>query len=184
MVNGPNIINYICNFIVNHSFSVLFSFELFTYIISMVTLKSGIILDLNDDGPLKWANGPYPIQTHANYIILMDLLEFLWCLCKIWWAQESLISILEHNWNKIWIAYIWSQAKNKVHFSRTIIVFSQNGLGLSQDYLCQVSISGIKCPNSTIRIIRAKISGSLSKYCLKWFTIDECSKWYKLKTYT
>ena len=32
----------------------------------MVTLKSGIILDQNDDGPLKWANGPYPIQIHAK----------------------------------------------------------------------------------------------------------------------
>ena len=63
----------------------------------MVTLKSGIILDLNDDEPLKWANGPYPIQIHADCIILMGLLKFLWALCKIWWAQESLISILEHN---------------------------------------------------------------------------------------
>ena len=32
----------------------------------MVTLKAGIILDQNDDGPLKWANGPYPIQIHAK----------------------------------------------------------------------------------------------------------------------
>ena len=49
-------------------------------------------------------------------------------------------------------------------------------------------ISGIKCPNSTIRIIRAKISGNTSQYflpkfCLKLFTIIECSMWYKLKTY-
>ena len=43
----------------------------------MVTLKSGISLDQNDDGPLKWANGPYPIQIHADYIILMGLLKFL-----------------------------------------------------------------------------------------------------------
>ena len=38
----------------------------------MVTLKSGIIVDKNDDGPL---NG-YPIQIHVNYIILMCLLKF------------------------------------------------------------------------------------------------------------
>ena len=25
--------------------------------------KSGIVLAQNDDWPLKWANGPYPIQT-------------------------------------------------------------------------------------------------------------------------
>ena len=49
----------------------------------MVTLKSGIILDENDDEPLKWANGPHPIQIHADYIILMGLLKFLWVLCKI-----------------------------------------------------------------------------------------------------
>ena len=35
----------------------------------MVTLKSGILQDQNDDGPLKWVNGPYPIQIHADYII-------------------------------------------------------------------------------------------------------------------
>ena len=39
----------------------------------MVTLKSGIILDQNGDGPFKWANDPYPIQIHADYIILMGL---------------------------------------------------------------------------------------------------------------
>ena len=72
---GLNIINYISNFIVNHSFSVIMSFELFTYILSMVTLKSGIILDQNDDGPLKLANGPYPIKIHANYIIPMDFFK-------------------------------------------------------------------------------------------------------------
>ena len=49
----------------------------------MVTLKSGIILDQNDDGPLKWANGPYPIQIHADYIILTGFLKFLGALCKI-----------------------------------------------------------------------------------------------------
>ena len=43
------------------------------YILSMVTLKSGIILDKNDDVPLKWANVPYPIQIHADFIILMGL---------------------------------------------------------------------------------------------------------------
>ena len=83
MVNGLNIINYICNFIVNHSFSEISSFELFTYILSMVTLKSGIILDQIDDGSLKWAIGPYLIQIHANHIILMGLLKFLLALCKI-----------------------------------------------------------------------------------------------------
>ena len=49
-------------------------------------------------------------------------------------------------------------------------------------------ISGIKCPNFTIRIIRAKISGDtwqylLSKFCLKLISIIECSRCYKLKTY-
>ena len=137
---------------------------------------------------LKWASGPYPIQIHEIYIILMGLLKFLWALCKIWWAQESLMSILVHNWHEIWIAYIWGPAKNKVHFSRTIIVFSQNGLGLSQVIPVKCQIRGIKCPNSTIRIIRAKVSCNtrqfiLSKYCLKWFTIIECLLWYKLKTY-
>ena len=48
----------------------------------MVTLKSGIILDLNDDVPLKWANGPYPIQIHADCIILMGLLNFLLAFAK------------------------------------------------------------------------------------------------------
>ena len=44
----------------------------------MVTLKSGIILDQNDesDVSLKWANVPYPIQIHADYLILMGLLNF------------------------------------------------------------------------------------------------------------
>ena len=45
MVNDPNIINYICNFTVNHSFFVISKYELFTYILPMVILKSGIILD-------------------------------------------------------------------------------------------------------------------------------------------
>ena len=45
--------------------------------------KAGIILAQNDDGPLKWANGPYPIQIHANFQILMGHLNFLWALCKI-----------------------------------------------------------------------------------------------------
>ena len=49
-------------------------------------------------------------------------------------------------------------------------------------------ISGIKCQNSTIRIIRAKNSGNtrqylLSKFCLQLFTIIECSRCYQLKTY-
>ena len=46
----------------------------------MVTLKSGIILDQNDDGLLKWANDSYPIQIYANYSILMGLFKFLWAL--------------------------------------------------------------------------------------------------------
>ena len=37
---------------------------------------SGIILAQNDDGLLKWAIGPYPIQIHANFQILMGLLKF------------------------------------------------------------------------------------------------------------
>ena len=59
MVNDLNNINYLCStrIIVNHTFSVISLFELYTYILSMVTLKSGIILDQNDDGLLKWANG-------------------------------------------------------------------------------------------------------------------------------
>ena len=44
---------------------------------------SGLILAQNDDGPLKWANGPYPIQIHADFQILMGHLNFLWALCKI-----------------------------------------------------------------------------------------------------
>ena len=63
-------------FIVTHSFSEIIYFELFTYILPMVTLKSGIILDQNDRGPLKWVKGPFPIQIHANYIILIGLLNF------------------------------------------------------------------------------------------------------------
>ena len=85
MVNGLNNISYLCStrIIVNHTFSVISYYELFTYILSMVILKSGIILDQNDDGPLKWANGPYPIQIHADYIILTGFLKFLGALCKI-----------------------------------------------------------------------------------------------------
>ena len=70
-----------------------------------------IILAKNDDGPLKWTNGPYPIQIHANFKILMGHLKFLWALCKIWWAQESLISTLELNWHEIWIACIWGPSQ-------------------------------------------------------------------------
>ena len=52
----------------------------------------------------------------------------------------------------------------------------------------KLQISGIKCPNSTIRIIRAKISGNtrqylLPKFCMKLFTFIECSRCHKLKTY-
>ena len=46
-------------------------------------LWAGFILAQNDDRPLKWANGPYPIQIHANFQILMGHLKFLWALCKI-----------------------------------------------------------------------------------------------------
>ena len=28
---------------------------------------AGILLDQNDDGPFKWANGPFPIQIHATF---------------------------------------------------------------------------------------------------------------------
>ena len=45
--------------------------------------KAGLILAQNYDGPLKWANGPYPIQLHANFKILMGHLKFLWAHCKI-----------------------------------------------------------------------------------------------------
>ena len=37
----------------------------------------GLILAQNDDGPLKWAIGPYPVQIHANFQILMGHLKFL-----------------------------------------------------------------------------------------------------------
>ena len=94
---------------------------------------AGLILAQNDDGPLKRANGPYPIQIHSNFQILMGHLKFLWALCKIWWAQESLISTLEQNWHEIWIAYIWGPAKNKVHFSKTLI---QGEILWSSDVLC------------------------------------------------
>ena len=33
-------------------------------------VKPGLILAQNGDGPLKWANGQYPIQIHANFQIL------------------------------------------------------------------------------------------------------------------
>ena len=46
-------------------------------------LATGIILAQNDDGPLKWANGPYPIRIHANFQILIGHLKFLWALSKI-----------------------------------------------------------------------------------------------------
>ena len=44
---------------------------------------AGFILAQNEDGPLKWADGPYPIQIHANFQILMGHSKFLWALCKI-----------------------------------------------------------------------------------------------------
>ena len=56
----------------------------------------GLIRAQNDDGPLKWANGPYPIQIQANFQSLMGHLKFLMCPFQNL-AQESLISTLEHN---------------------------------------------------------------------------------------
>ena len=35
-----------------------------------------IIQAQNDDGPIKWANGPYPFQIHANLQILMGHMKF------------------------------------------------------------------------------------------------------------
>ena len=46
-------------------------------------VHAGFILAQNDDGPLKWAKGPYPIQIHGHFQILMGHLKFLWALCKI-----------------------------------------------------------------------------------------------------
>ena len=37
---------------------------------------TGIILAESVDGRLKWANGPYPIQIHTNFQILMGHLKF------------------------------------------------------------------------------------------------------------
>ena len=45
--------------------------------------QAGLILAQNDGGSLKWANGPYPIQIHANFQILMGHLKFSWALRKI-----------------------------------------------------------------------------------------------------
>ena len=39
-----------------------------------------LILAQNDDGPLKLANGPFPIQIHANFQIWMGHLKVLWAL--------------------------------------------------------------------------------------------------------
>ena len=47
----------------------------------MLGPTSGLIRAQNDDGPFKWANGPYPIQKHANFQILMGHLKFLRALC-------------------------------------------------------------------------------------------------------
>ena len=70
VVNSLNIINYICDFIVNHPFSVISLFEMFTDILSIETLKSGIILDQNYVGSLKWAMVHISFKSvHANYII-------------------------------------------------------------------------------------------------------------------
>ena len=43
-------------------------------------------------------------------------------------------------------------------------------------------ISGIKCPNSTIIIIRAKISRNTRQNSLKCFMIIECSRYVHLKS--
>ena len=62
-----------------------------------VTLKSRIILDQNDVGPLKWVNGPYPIQMHAKLHNVNEPLEISMGPLQDLMGQESLISILEHN---------------------------------------------------------------------------------------
>ena len=36
---------------------------------------AGLILAQNDDGPLKWAIGPYPIQLHAIFQIIYGPFE-------------------------------------------------------------------------------------------------------------
>ena len=57
----------------NKSFRVYNDFA----ILNRVLFPAGIILAQNDEGPLKWANGPYPIQIHVNLQILMGHLKFL-----------------------------------------------------------------------------------------------------------
>ena len=46
---------------------------------------SGLILAQNDDGLLKWANGPYLIQINntCKFPNFNGQFEFLWALCKI-----------------------------------------------------------------------------------------------------
>ena len=64
-------------------FSTLFRAIGFFHLGLDATKSAGLILAQNDDGPLKWAYGPYPIQIQANFQILMGNLKFLWALCKI-----------------------------------------------------------------------------------------------------
>ena len=139
--------------------------------------KAGIILAQNDNGPLKWANGPYPIQIHANFQILMGHLKFLWALCKIWRAQESLISTLEHNWHEIWIACIWGPAKNKVHFSKTLIVFSQNGpgpilgLSLSEGKSSLIVLLIFQCTGASIELATCDPRSMTTVYFMSVFSV-------------
>ena len=67
---------------------------------------------------------------------------------------------------------IYGAQLKKSPFQQNTNSFSKNELGLSQAIPVKCQISGIKCPNSTIKIIRAKNSRNtrqfiLSKYCLK-----------------
>ena len=51
--------------------------------LTVYNLLPGFILAQNYDGPLKLSNGPYPIQMHATFKILMGHLKFLWALRNI-----------------------------------------------------------------------------------------------------
>ena len=56
---------------------------IFIFVFNTSIVIAGFILSQNDDGPLKWADGPYSIQIHANFQILMGHSKFLWALYKI-----------------------------------------------------------------------------------------------------
>ena len=47
--------------------------------LTRVITPPGLILAKNNDGPLKWANGPYPIQIHANFQISNGRFEIFMC---------------------------------------------------------------------------------------------------------